>query len=556
MFLSTATLLLQIGVVGSAVSEPPPDPRVLRGARGAQIRFESVRRMLLPRDRSYDGGSRTCDARIGRFCYWYDSTEDKVVPEPPRIGDARAKLLAVLDSAAAVDPKEPWVAGQRVRYFIEAGRFEDAAVAARACRAERWWCASLEGLALHVAQNYAAADSIFAVALRDMSDAQRCDWSDIRFLVSNALARQLARTNCGERERLTSRLWALAQPLWSAVDRGNDARTEHLARLTMATILEHSANGFGTSWGSDIRQLMIRYGWDEWFTRHDPEFGSSYGPRITGHSREPSYAFFPDIPNATAPVQSSAWRFTETLARSRYSPRHLKRISSLAHQLTRFPRGDSTFVRFAYTTRDTGMRRDRLIAAVATYARDSIHVWRLETPTSGVMLPGESVVISLEVVDPQTHRAERARYTMDRLPCHAKWCLSDLVLFDADGGYSGNDMDSVFAVALTDTRVQASSPLGVFWEIESPAPGPAWLALTAEPINVSAARRIATRLHLAREQVPVRLRWQTSLQSPRQTQSLAVRLPSGARGAYRVTLSVMPSNGPIVSSVREIEIVQ
>src|SRR5439155_18255515 len=145
MLVSTAALLLQVGVVGSAVPEPLPDPRLLRGARGAQVRFESVRRMLLPRDRSYDGGSRVCDARIGRFCYWYDSSESTVVPEPARIVDARAKLLVVLDSAATAQPSEPWIAGQRVRYLIEAGRLEDAAAAARACRAQRWWCSSLEG---------------------------------------------------------------------------------------------------------------------------------------------------------------------------------------------------------------------------------------------------------------------------------------------------------------------------------------------------------------------------------------------------------------------------
>ena len=47
-----------------------------------------------------------------------------------------------------------WIAGQRVRYLLEAGDEDGAVAAARACRAERWWCAALEGLALHEAQRF------------------------------------------------------------------------------------------------------------------------------------------------------------------------------------------------------------------------------------------------------------------------------------------------------------------------------------------------------------------------------------------------------------------
>ena len=100
MLVSTAALLLQLAAPVAA-----QDARLLRAARTAQMRFESTRRMLLPRDWSgaYSSGGR-CDARIGRFCYWYDSTESPPITEPREIADARAKLIAVLDTAAVREP--------------------------------------------------------------------------------------------------------------------------------------------------------------------------------------------------------------------------------------------------------------------------------------------------------------------------------------------------------------------------------------------------------------------------------------------------------------------
>src|SRR5688500_5137559 len=114
------------------------DGRLLRDARRAQVRFETVRRAHLPRDRS-GGSPGRCDAQIGRYCYWYDSTRLTAVPEPRQITEARSALIGQLDSAAARNPADAWIAGQRVRYLIEGGRFQDAVSAARGCRADDWW---------------------------------------------------------------------------------------------------------------------------------------------------------------------------------------------------------------------------------------------------------------------------------------------------------------------------------------------------------------------------------------------------------------------------------
>src|SRR5688572_29497753 len=136
MLLTSAVVLLQL-----SVAAPPSSNTVLREARRAQVRFENTRRANLPWDRSMGGVSRSqCDVVIGRFCYWYDSTESEVLPEPRQIKEARMRLLSMLDSAASATESDAqsWVAGQRVRYLVEAGRTEDALTAARGCAGDAW----------------------------------------------------------------------------------------------------------------------------------------------------------------------------------------------------------------------------------------------------------------------------------------------------------------------------------------------------------------------------------------------------------------------------------
>ena len=549
--LITGWLLLQLLSPASQTHE-----RLLRDARSAQARFESFRRMRLPRDWSRGpGGSGACDTRIGRYCYWYDSTESPPVAEPSEIGDARAKLLAVLDSAAARSPEDAWLVGQRTRYLIEAGRPDDAATAARDCRAERWWCAALEGLALHVAEQYAAADSVYEVALGAMPEAQRCAWLDLRLLVSDRLRHELDRASCDERATLANSLWTLSQPLWST--RGNDLRTEHFARWTMATILARSANAYGMVWGDDSRELLLRYGWAEWFTRYESEYAVYFSATITGHDREPSYFFFPDAQSIRSmpPLRPDAWHFRDPIARTRYAPRHVRGLRELRHVLARFPRRDSMLVAVAFQLRDTALARDSIGANLAAYRRSELRLGEARNGGLWMMIPNDTTIASIEVRGATTKRAERARYTIDPLPHTDGWSLSDLLLFDPTRGYSGGDAVRAFPEAIIDTRVSATSALGVLWEIESPAPSqPVGMSLTVEPLHVGFARRIATRLHLARELAPVRLRWQSVVQRSREGQSVTLRLPPTARGRYRVILTVEPPGGPSLSAAREIDV--
>ncbi len=227
--LLTLTVFLQL-----ATAELPPDDRMVDEARNAQARFERLRRSLLPL-KPHRSGVGHCDAIMGRICYWYDSTDVAVEPEHPRITAARRELLATLERVAPADSVDGWVVGQQIRYLLETGDWETAArVSGRDCDAARWWCAALLGTALHVGQQYERADSAFNSALRRMPAHQKCEWTDLRILANRDLAKALGSGRCDADTALVSALWKLGQPLW--VVGGNDLRSEHLTRHTMAAV--------------------------------------------------------------------------------------------------------------------------------------------------------------------------------------------------------------------------------------------------------------------------------------------------------------------------------
>src|SRR5690606_10673646 len=102
---------------------------------------------------TWGGGSSRCDERVGRFClnHMAGGPDWVAPPEDEEIVEARLMLVDGLRQVAELIPGDGWVVGQRVRYLLEANRFEDAVDAAGDCRAEPWWCAALTGFAHHYA---------------------------------------------------------------------------------------------------------------------------------------------------------------------------------------------------------------------------------------------------------------------------------------------------------------------------------------------------------------------------------------------------------------------
>src|SRR5439155_822760 len=208
------------------------------------------------------------------------------------------------DSAALAVPGDEWLAGQRVRYLLQSGRSADELLAARACRAPIWWCQALTGLAWHVAGDFASADSVYRDALDAMPPDERCRWTDIAPLLDAPLARRYRRLPCDERGALEQRVWWLAQPLYSLP--GNDRRTEHLARATMAQIEGDARSTYGVPWGDDLREVTLRFGWPSYWTQGEPRtFSGFVDPPITGHEPQPAFHFLPDASALDDPASAS-----------------------------------------------------------------------------------------------------------------------------------------------------------------------------------------------------------------------------------------------------------
>ncbi len=318
----------------------------LRAARSAQARFETIRRHSTW---TWSRGSGSCDERIGRFCLTHgDDDEDfGALPEPKKVQQARRELLVRLDSAAARVPGDRWIAGQRVRYSTKPVVFR-MPFGQRSNAARRgWWCFALAGYARHTAGDFAGADSAFNRALNTMPSSRRRQWTDISVLVEGGGWRAYDRAQGAERDSLEQRFWWLADPLWMIP--GNELRSEHLARHVIDHLQDRSRSTEGLSWGADLREITLRYGWPVGWERERPVSPTQTSPSIISHYAPRSRHFAPTprswpIPPAWVQVNGAS---TWSAPARRISP-SLARFDDLEHQLATFRRGDSVLMVAAY----------------------------------------------------------------------------------------------------------------------------------------------------------------------------------------------------------------
>lgn len=520
------------GLGRAASAQASDSAAVLRAARRAQQAFERLRRDNLPEGRGTPGAR--CDARIGRFCYWYEPGTDAAPEEPWAIRDARGRLLAELADAAARFPGDTWIAGQRVRYLLDAGRADAAAAAARQCRAAGWWCAALRGLALQAAGDFPAAAARFDTALQAMPSAERCRWTDIAPLLDGEARAAYRALDCEARAAFAARWWWLAGPLWSSA--ANDRRTEHFARVTLARIMADGDNAYGLRWGDDLRELLLRYGPAVSWTFERPAT-ALHDAIIAGHERAPSFRFGP-APHALAePAEARPddWDPTADAARERYAPPYAARFLPLAVQAALFRRGDSALVVAVYDVGRDTLFWGRAVHAALVLGTDGRRVAIAEHDTVAAgrdrlvaTAPWAPLVLSLEVVAPRARAVARARFGLGRRET-ATPSLSDILLF-APGDSLPQDLAEALTAAYPAPRVPAGRPLGLFWEI-------AGLGPAAEGVPLTAAVSLAPAGGGRRS---VELRWNEVLR-PRGgvgARALVLDLAGVAPGRYRLALTV------------------
>lgn len=564
-------LLLLLWVAPGSPAAPvqrSPDPRAdsiraLRSARSAQASFERLRFRHLPW--AWGGGSGPCEERIGRFCLWHSEGGKEWVPPPEEeaVQRGREELIERLDSAALRALGDGWIAGQRVRYLLEAGRAEEALMAVEGCRAEGGWCRALEGLALHAAGEYAAADSAFAAALAAMPEKERAEWTELGPLLPDGEWRALRRMEGGERERAERRFWWLADPLWSVP--GNDRRTEHFARHVMDRLQDRAKSTEGISWGSDLREILLRYGWPVGWERIRPAHPMlTHRPSVVTHYAPRSWYFLPRVASLADPaaLAPDTWRLEERAARSVYAPAYAAHFAELEHQVAVFRRGDSLRVVAAYALDPDSVppaaRTEAALVVMADageeprVAVDSVSGYRGTLVLSAAPAPA---VFSLEART-DSARVARARYGLRPPPRGAGVAVSD-ILFLEDADPLPTTLEEAAPRARGGSRVARGEPLGLFWEVYELPAEPDTLSFSLQVTREERGwmRRLAEGIGLMDPEAPVRVRWEEETTGePMLARSLLLALPELPPGEYTLELSVARREGEPVVVTRALRV--
>lgn len=535
--------------------------RIVKHVRSEQTAFESFRRMRLPIGyRSSD----PCEVRVGRYCYWRGDEQDDRPPPPEdkSIIERRSALIQMLDTASRTLRGDAWIAGQTVRYLVEVDSTDAALTAARECKASASWCHALAGYAAHSGNRFAIADSEYSIALAAMDSTERCTWLDVGDLLTDEISERFEKADCAGREAIARRALHIGAPLYSVST--TDLFTEHLSRVTRARIAERSAAADGEAWADDIRELMVRYGWPQWYSRTQVDFGSQRPPSIIGHDTGMPYNFIPALSTLEHAGQTTqdSWHLDDPRAATGYSPSYMRTIHDVPNQVARFRRGDSTLILAAWDARnDTTLIGRPLDAALVVWSNDSVMASTRQSKvrTTGTLVTTtliDSGLVSLELLAPAEKRAARVRIGIGARDSSAL-AVSDLLLYTP----TSRPVSTLTAVqddAFTSNIVPPSRDLGVFWETYG-AMGltePAHFTLTIEPIDIGWFRRVAESLRFADPTRALRIQWQEVPQTVNGIAGRGVRVDVSQlrSGKYRLQLAIDATGGKTSSTTRDIEI--
>jgi hypothetical protein len=174
-----------------------------------------------------------------------------------------------------------------------------------------------------------------------------------------------------------------------------------------------------------------------------------------------------------------------------------------------------------------------------------------------ILLSAPPRLAGVEVVDTAAQILARSRTLFAAPRDSTALALSDLLLYRAAGA-PASTLDSALARAIPGDTAARSHPLGVFWEAYGllGAGASVDVVVTVERVDRGWLRGVRQRLGLAPPDTPLRMRWSdtrppTSGMAPRAISLDLANLPAGR---YRLTLSLIPSDGVAVASSRELEL--
>lgn len=516
---------------------------------------------MLPR--FYVGAAEHC-LIVGRFCEWHPNSRDYVVPDEGRnIVKARAELLRELEKASAELPGDDWIMGQRIRYLVE-GHDTSAVSVARGCRATKWWCDALLGMALHVEGDFAAADSVFAASLERMPQLVHCHWINLAPLLDDDIRGTYKKMSCAQREAADARIWWVADPLYMI--RGNERRTEHFSRLLHSALQQDAANTYGSSWGGDLAELILRFGWAEKWTQEPSDriyIGAK--PAITGHEREPGYHFFltQRPPDSLAQIVDSVFDIYQFPPREQYAPAYARGFVRLDAQVARFRRGDSTRVVAAYDVSSDTLFGNRKFAAAVVAMGDEATLPSIsrvdDSPPKNVLTvstPWKEQLIGVELLAKDSTGAARWRSGFAEVPLDSgKISVSDLLFVDGAPSLP-SDLSEAIPLAHGGTTFRHDQKIGLFWELYGMTPGDSALpiSLTITPVGESLLRRAFRALRIAPKASPLNIRWQENgAAGVLSARSVLLDLSLVPAGRYAVKLEVGTYPTAVTSRIIEVK---
>ena len=548
--LSAASLPAQSQVTPASGQVAAPTP--VSYAKQAQMEFERARREGL----GFSSGGATAepDVRFGSIFYWNNNNDVPPRPERAEVTSARRKLLQSLTEAALAVPADDWVAGQRVKYAIEARDMAAATAAITDCKATNWWCAALTGFVKHAQNDAPGAERAFNAALAQMPETQRCQWQDIAPWLKKADSLTYLAKSCSERLAYNTRVFWLGKP-FAHVD-GNDLRNELLARRTYNAIEVGSATVYGP-WKPEFGDSQLRYGWPvAWSTQNTivTQRGDMVSSTI-GHESTPSHDFIPSESALVNPYRATAadYPFNARYAQMRYAPRYAAGgFQDLGGQFVRFRRGDSTLLVGTYlmdgkARYERGKARAALVLETGPEQRVS-RIVKDGQPLRGAIAVGatifrDSMLASIEVLSETRKFAGRVRTGVS--PIEPGAMLSDLLLLSvraSDASAAGlagiATLESVLTSALGGTDIGDGQSFGIFWEYYG-GPG-ATVTISITPTDTASGfRRLGSLFRLGGRDGGASLR----IPDPAQPDGgpgrrLTLTMPEVKPGRYRLAVEI------------------
>lgn len=480
---------------------------------------------------------------------------------------ARERLLAELAAAAGEAPGDGWIAGQRVRYLVEAGRPAAAARVAAECRAERWWCEALAGYALHAAGDHAAAEVAFDAALAAAPPAVRDAWNDLGTVLEPRARSAYESLGPTAREPFARRVWWLADPLFLVP--GNERRAEHLARWTLDRMQEEALSAYGVRWGWDLEELLVRYGWPAgWERTRERPLALARGrrPGVVAHDPPGGRPFLPpwEVLGGPTVVPPGAWTLDAPRPRSRYAPGYARRFAALAHQLAVFDRGDSLVVVAGWTLEPDSLPADATVEGAVVVSEGPGRPHRAgrvvgvgPAGSAAVAVARRPAVVGVEALAASAEVAGRARYGLP-LPARSRPAVSDLLLIEP--GPPPAALEEAIPRARGSEAVGPGETVGLFFEIYPPPRGPreARIAVGLRDERGGFLRALGRALGGGTERRTVALEWEEPLPAGAATvpRAVTIELPDLPAGDQAIVVEVRFAGRTPVRAERTIRVVE